>query len=92
MNVTVTYETQLKRATGATAETVDVPHGSSIVDVIQAVVQRHDDQVSGMLLGSDGNVRPSILIFLGEEQISPDATRKLTDGDTVTLMSPISGG
>jgi len=92
MNVTVAYETQLKRAFGMSAETVEVPDGAPVSDVIRAVANRHDDQVVGKLVDADGTIRPSILIFLGEEQIAADSSRELLDGDTITLMSPISGG
>ena len=92
MNVTLHYETQLKRAVGTATETIDVPDGSSVGEVVRTAAQQHGDRVAAMLLDNEGQVRPSVLIFVGDEQIGPGDARELSDGSTLTLMSPISGG
>lgn len=92
MKVTLHYETQLKRAVGTAAETLDVPDQSGVSDVIRAAAGKHGERVATMLLDDQGQVRHSVLIFIGDEQISAGDAFELTDGSTLTLMSPISGG
>jgi molybdopterin converting factor small subunit len=92
MKVTLHYETQLKRAVGTASETLDVPDGSGVGEVIRTAAQQHGESVAAMLLDNQGNVRRSVLIFVGDEQIGAGDARELIDGSTLTLMSPISGG
>ena len=92
MNVRVQFETQLKRAAGRAEETLDVPDSATVAEVVRTAAQRHGGSVASILLDPDQNVRPSVLIFLGDEQVGGDDPRPLTEGTTLTLMSPISGG
>ena len=92
MNVTLHYETQLKRAVGIASETIEVPEGAGVSEVVRAAAATHGESVADMLLDDQGNVRPSVLIFVGDEQIDAGDGPELTDGSTLTLMSPISGG
>jgi molybdopterin converting factor small subunit len=92
MKIQLQYETQLKRAVGAAAEAVEVPDGAGVSEVVRTAAERHGESVAAMLLDDQRNVRPSVLIFVGDEQIGRDDPRELTDGSTLTLMSPISGG
>lgn len=92
MKVALHYETQLKRAVGTAAETIEVRDGAGVSEVVRAAAATHGESVAALLLDDQGNVRPSVLIFVGDEQIGADDTRELTDGSRLTLMSPISGG
>lgn len=92
MKVTLHYETQLKRAVGTAAETLEVPDQSGVSAVVRAAADKHGEKVAAMLLDDQGQVRPSVLIFVGDEQIGSGDSRELADGSTLTLMSPISGG
>lgn len=92
MKVTIAYETQLKRAIGTSRETLEVSQGATIDEVVRAAADRHDDAVRQILLNDEGNVRRSVLVFLDDEQIERTADRSLSGGETITLMSPVSGG
>jgi molybdopterin converting factor small subunit len=92
VKVTLRYETQLKRAVGTAAEAIEVPEGSGVGEVVRTAAQQHGDRVAAMLLDDRGQVRSSVLIFVGDEQIAAGDARPLTDGSTITLTSPISGG
>jgi molybdopterin converting factor small subunit len=92
MKIRLQYETQLKRAVGTAAETLEVPDGAAVSEVIRAAAEKHGESVSAMLLDDQGQVRSSVLIFVGDEQIGAGDARPLTGGSTLTLMSPISGG
>lgn len=92
MNVTVQYETLLKRAAGTASDEIDVDGACDVRAAIQAVADRRRETLASLLLAEDGDVRSSVLIFVGDRQISPGESHQLQDGDIVTLMTPISGG
>ncbi len=92
MNVTVEYAAQVKRATGISRETVELVNGETLKDLIPMLTERHGDEFHALLMEESGKLQPSILLFIGDEQVDWDESRKLTDRDVVTFLSPISGG
>jgi molybdopterin converting factor small subunit len=92
MQVTVEYAAQVKRAAGQAAETVEVPAGSTVQDVLRRVVELRGEPLRELLFGGDGRLHPSILLFVGDRQVRWDDTTALADRDTLTVLSPISGG
>ena len=93
MQITIQYESQVRRAAGVTSETIEVPDGCcSIRDCIRTVAAAHEPELKPMLVNSDGEVQPTLLVFLNDIQIVRSSESMLSDGDTLTLMTPISGG
>ena len=92
MTITVQYETLFKRAAGTSSEQVDVDEPCRVEDVLQEVAGRHTETLRPLLLDATGDVRPSVMIFVGDRQVTASDSPMLRDGDIVTLMSPISGG
>ena len=92
MNVTIEYAAQIKRAAGVASEQVTLDDDATLRAAVQAAIERHDESFRSVLLNADGDIHPSILVFVGEEQVRPDADPSLNDGDRITLLSPISGG
>jgi len=92
MNVTVEYTAQLKRAAGCATESVELDGDFTLDNLVSQIAQRHGDAVSSILLHEEGGVHPSILVFVGNEQVRPNDDSHLKDGDVVSFVSPISGG
>lgn len=92
MNVTVEYKTQVKVAAGVASEQVELSEPSSLKTVIHQLAEKHGDPLKNILLDSNGNLQPAILLFLGDRQLRWDESVKLGDGDTLTIFTPISGG
>jgi len=92
MQITVQYESQARRAAGVNSESVDVPDSCSVSDCIGKVAQNHGEPLSSILVNSTGDVQTTLLVFLNDSQIVRSDKTTLSDGDTVTLMTPISGG
>ena len=93
MQITIQYESQVRRAAGVTSETIEVPDGfCSIRDCIRTVAAAHERELKPMLVNADGEVQPTLLVFLNDIQIVRSSESMLSDGDTLTLMTPISGG
>jgi molybdopterin converting factor small subunit len=92
MQIHVEYAAQLKRAAGTGRETVELNASATLSDLIRLVAERHGDVLKPVLLDGNGNLHPSILVFVNDEQCRDAAGRELNDRDTVAFLSPISGG
>lgn len=92
MQVTVEYEAQVKRAAGTRKEDVELDTPCSLQEFLTRIAETHGDPLRSLLFHADGHLQPSILVFVGDEQVQRDEVRQLRDRDIVTLLSPISGG
>lgn len=92
MQVTVQYEAQARRAAGTGSECIDVPDNSAVSDCIRQVAVAHGDPLKSVLVADDDSVQPTLLIFRNDSQVSRDDPTPLADGDSLTLLPPISGG
>lgn len=92
MVVTVEYTAQLKRASGSAREEFELDDSSSLVDLVNAISDRHGDELARILKTADGSPQTTIIPFVGDDQVRWDSSDVLRDGVTVTLLAPISGG
>lgn len=92
MAVTIRYETLLKRAAGTSSEAIELPASQNVHQVVRSVAARHGEPLCSMVIDAEGNVRPTVLVFVGDTQITSNDSHAVCDGDVITLMSPISGG
>ena len=92
MQVTVEYAAQVKRAAGVASESVDVEDSCSIRDLLTQVAAARGEALKNILFDDNGELHPSILLFVGNEQIRWDTPIKLKNRDVVSVLSPISGG
>ena len=89
MQVTIAFTTQLKAALGKSEETVDLPGGASVRDAVSALARQYPEQFLQFVM-SDGGLLPSILLSVNDRQVNAD--EEVQEGDTITLLSAISGG
>ncbi len=92
MNVTVTYTTQIKAALELASETVEVAEGTSALDLLRQLADKHGETIATLVFTSAGDLLPSMLLCVGDEQLTSPAEYSMQDGDTLTLLSAISGG
>lgn len=92
MVVTVEYTAQLKRAAGTSREDIELDDDGTLIDLVNAITERHDENLARMLKTPEGTPQPTVIPFVDNEQARWDASSILRDGVTVTLLSPISGG
>jgi molybdopterin converting factor small subunit len=92
MLIRVIYTTQVKAALGFAVEEVELDTPGTLGHLIATLAERHGDTLRQVALTDAGELLPSILICVGEEQIGHDMAHPLNDGDEVTLLSAISGG
>ena len=92
MQVTIQYKAQARRAAGIGSETIEVSDSFCAGDCIREVATAHGEQLKPILVNADGEVQPALLTFVNDVQIARNDDKTLADGDTLTLMTPISGG
>lgn len=92
MQITVNYTTQLKAALGKPAEELDFDHPATVGDVLDRLRELHGEALQGLLYDAAGKLLPSVLVCVGDEQVSADRGGELCERDTITLLSAISGG
>ena len=92
MKVTVEYTAQLKRTAGLASEEVEVEADCTVQQLMTSRATHHGENLKNMLFASDGTLHPSLLLFVGDNQVQWDSTTALNDGCVVTILSPISGG
>lgn len=89
MTVTIEYMSQLRLRLGCGGETCELAQGSTVGDLVAAVARRHGASAEKVLLERE-KPAPTLLCFVGDEQAGFE--RELSDGESVVLMTPISGG
>jgi molybdopterin converting factor small subunit len=92
MHVTVVFTTQIKAALGTVQEQVAIDAGSTVQSVLQTLQRKHSEVFSQLVFDQQGSLLPSLLICVNDQQVTSPANHGMTDGDTVTLLSAISGG
>ena len=92
MQITIRYEAQAKHAAGVDSETIDVDEPCRVIDCLQQIANTHADTLKSILVNAEGKIQPTLLLFREDEQISKEDDTELSDGDTLTIMTPISGG
>jgi molybdopterin converting factor small subunit len=57
---------------------------------LRDLATRHDATFQALLLDESCEPRKTLLFFIGDEHA--DLSRPLVDGDTITILAPMSGG
>ncbi len=92
MQVTFKYMAQLKQAAGVEEETIETEATASLVSLANRLADRHDDSFRRIVLDASGKLQPSILFFVGDQQVQAQEPYEFRDGDVITVMSPMAGG
>jgi molybdopterin converting factor small subunit len=89
MTLTIRYLGQARGAAGRSSETIQAEDGCTAAALLRALADRHPG-LRGLLLTAAGEPSPSVLVFVGDDQA--ETTRRLRDGDAVTVLTPMAGG
>ena len=90
MRVTVHYLAQIKRSAGCPTEAIETFDGVTLRVFLRVLADGHDASFRAMLLDEADEPHRSLLFFVGDEHA--DLARSLRDGDSVTILTPMSGG
>ncbi len=92
MRITVRYSAQVKAAAKTASQVIEVPEPATVEVVIRQAAAEGSESLSQMLIANNGTLQPTLLLFVGEDCVSDPNQHELIEGDTVVIMSPISGG
>ncbi len=92
MRVTIRVSGQLRAALGVASLDVALDEAASVSDAIVSLAEGRGAAVRAALMRDGGDIQPTLVIAVGSDQVSDPAGHSLRDGDTVTILHPISGG
>ena len=92
MRIIVYYTSQLKAALLTSDEEIEFDADVTIENLLEHLAHRHGDDFRQLIFDDRGGLRSSILLCHGDEQVAYGEGVLLTEGDSVTLLSAISGG
>ena len=92
IRIDVSYTSQIRAILGIAHETVELPAGTTLEEVLSHVISRHAQALQGSLVDANGDLSPTVMVCVGDEQVPLGVTHPMSDGDHVTLLSAISGG
>ncbi len=83
---------QIKTAAGVPAEDWELAQPCTAAELVRQVTDKHGNSLRRMLLDESGQMQPTILLFVNDEQVDDADKHLIQDGDEVTFLSPIAGG
>lgn len=92
MTVQIEFTAQLRRILGESRLPVPCHEPVALSRLLAMAVSDRPPEVRRLLLTDDGGIQPTLLIFRGDEQIPSGSDPVLHAGETIMVMSPISGG
>ena len=92
MVVTVQYTTQLKAALGTAQEEIQLADDATLAELLRQLSAQHGATFTDLVLMKDGNLLPSIIVCIDDQQSSAQQDVPLEDGNQVMFLSAISGG
>jgi MoaD family protein len=93
MNIHIKLNAQLRAAAGTASDSVTLSKDQNTLSSLCAeLVARYGTVFSGILFEDNGSITRSVIIVVNGNRIADFSATKLSDGDEVMLLSPISGG
>lgn len=94
MRVKVVYLGSIRQKVGIKKEDLSLADGSSLIDLLNKIVIAHNMLKDIIRIEDENLVDPNFVVLLNGLSINLEKMKetRLKDGDTVTLMTPISGG
>lgn len=94
MEVELRYYAMVRDAAGKRAETLSLPEGSTVRDLITRLVSLYGEKLRGYVYDDEERILDYLMFSVNEQDIrSLDGYETvLRDGDRVLVMPPIGGG
>ncbi len=94
MEIKLRYYAMVRDAAGKRAETLSLPEGATVMDLIDRLIALYGEPLRGYLYDDEGRLLDYLMFSVDEQDIrSLDGYETvLRDGDRVLVMPPIGGG
>ena len=93
MKINVLFEAQLREVAGVPATETDLPDETTVLSALLKVVDGSgSDALRSRLITDNQTLQPGVLVFVNDQPVTSADTQTLSDGDTILLLPPISGG
>jgi molybdopterin synthase sulfur carrier subunit len=94
LEVKLRYYAMVRDAAGKRAETLSLPEGATVMDLIHRLIVLYGDPFKGYVYDDEGRLFDYLMFSVNEVDIrSLDGfDTVLRDGDRVLVMPPIGGG
>lgn len=92
MEVRVEYFAQVKKTIGKAHEWLSINNPFVLDDLLRLLYDRNGSEFRSVVFDENGRILPSIMISLNYEQVQQGRDLTLRHGDTVSILSPMSGG
>lgn len=92
MKITLRYTSQLATAAGRSEETVEVPEGTLLVELLGKLAGNHGPEFSKFALNEGGTPVTTLVVAVNGTQVDLGDEISLEADSEVTLITPMSGG
>jgi molybdopterin converting factor small subunit len=92
ITVSIELSAQLKTKTKTPVESIELQSPCNLQDCIRMISQDCGEEFSHFIFSEDGSLRPTFLLSVNDWQILWDDHFLLSDGDRISILSPIAGG
>ncbi len=86
MQVTLHFLAQIKRAAGVSRQTLEIPAGATLREILETLAQQHGPEFHSLLTTAS----PSLLFFQGELRVGLD--HAVMQDAQIDVVAPMAGG
>lgn len=92
MTVQIEFTAQLRRILGVSQLSVPCEEPVTLSQLLAIAVRDRAPELRRLMLTDEGRIQPTLLVFHGDEQVPAGNDPAVRAGESITVMSPISGG
>ncbi len=92
MRVTIEYFGSARESAGVAREVLQVEAPTSAKRLVTDLAIARGGRLMTLLLTSDGQLSGSVLIAVGDRQLTAQQDVQLSEGDEILVIPPVSGG
>jgi len=92
ISVTFEFLAQARTAAMRNQARVQFASGVDLPAALREVARQQGDALQSLMFDPQGELRASLLVMVNGQFVRATESQALSDGDTITLLTPIGGG
>ena len=92
MKVTLRYTSQLAAAAGRSEESLELPDGTLLVDLLENLADANGPEFAKFVMSAEGVPVTTLVVAVNGSQVDLEEKIALEAGSEVILITPMSGG